>query len=101
MNYCSFCSKNFIDLLEHNDSKIHKDNVLKSRIIRSTFPDYKNYIKKRSIPTEEYKIILSLGKLELSDPDFKELEEYLSTRRNRSGGEKNEKYRRNKIKAFS
>ena len=101
MNYCSYCSKNFTDLLEHNDSKTHKENVLKSKTIKSTFQEYKNYIVKRSIPTEEYNIILKLGKLELSDADFKELEKYLSTKRNRVGGEKYEKFRRNKIKAFS
>ena len=100
MNYCSYCSKNFTDLLEHNDSKTHKENVLKSKTIKSTFQEYKNYIVKRSILTEDFKTILTFGKLELSVSDFKELEEYLLKRENRLRGEKYEKHRRVKIKTY-
>lgn len=102
MQSCSYCNRNFLEnILDHLSSEQHKKIVLKSKTIKSTFQEYRNYIEKRSMPTEEYKIILKLGKLELSNPDFKELEEYLSTMRNRLGGENNEKFRRIKIKAVS
>lgn len=102
MNFCSYCNTYFLeDSLNHLSSKIHKKNVLKSRTIKSSFQECKNYIEKRSISTEDLKTILTFGKVELSISDFKELEEYLLERENRLGGEKYEKHRRVKIKAFS
>jgi len=102
MQFCTYCGINYYgNILDHLSSKTHKENVFKSQTIRATFQIYKTYIENRFIPEEECSVILKLGKLELSDSDFKKLEEYLSNRRNRLGGENNEKYRRSKIKAFS
>ena len=102
MNYCTYCNSYFPEnILDHIASKTHKENVIKSRKIISTFQEYKEYMEKRLIPEEEYEVILKLGKLEQSDSDSKKLEDYLSNRRNSLGGEKDEKYRRSEVKAFS
>jgi len=99
MKFCSYCEWFFSEKpLDHLSSKIHKENVLKSTSPKLTFQKYKNYMEKRSVSTEKYKSILTLGKLELPVSDFKELERYLLERENRLGGEKYEKHRRVKIK---
>lgn len=99
--YCSYCNSYFLeDPLDHLSSKAHRLNVLESQTTKSTLKEYKNFFDKRSISEENYRTILSLGKQELSNSDFKSLEFYLSNRKNKLGGEKREKHRRVKVKAY-
>ena len=46
MQFCSYCNSYFSEkILDHLPSEQHKKNVLKSRTIKSTFQNYKNYIE--------------------------------------------------------
>jgi hypothetical protein len=102
MQFCTYCNSYFLeDPLDHLLSKTHKANVLKSKTVKSDFWEYRQRLDKRSISNEDCKTILKLGKLELSNSDFKKLEHYLSNSGKRLGGERYEKHRRIKIKAHN
>ena len=78
MQFCVYCNCYFLEKpLNHLSSKIQKENVLKSTPTKSTFRKYKNYMEKRSISTEDLNAIVTIGRLELSVSDFKELENSL------------------------
>lgn len=103
MHFCSYCNTYFFeDPLNHLSSKAHKASRLKQQKMKLNIENYKKYLERRSIEPSIHRMILSLGKLNLYDYEYKELKSYLSSRKNiLRGCEKNAKFRRVKIKAIS